>query len=302
MVVKRVVIGGGSGFIGSALSHALKNEGINVTIISRKERPNGITWANLAKNGLPGDTTHVINVAGQNILDPKKKWTKEFKKIVWDSRVGTTKSLAKAVANSDVKFFATISGVAYYKPNDKEYTEYDKCEKYDFLSELTHAWEEAAELPRDNKCRRVTLRSGVVLGRTGGMINQIFVPFFFCLGGPMGTGNQYVPWIHISDIVNLFIFASYKDNVTGILNGVAPEIITNKQFTKAFSRALWKPAFIPMPSFALNLLFNSERAKIILEGQKVIPKRVLEYGFEYQYPNIKDACMQFSELVYTEAY
>ncbi|KAK0090375.1 hypothetical protein PV325_001149 [Microctonus aethiopoides] len=302
MVVKRVVIGGGSGFIGSALSYALRNQGIEVTIISRIQRSNGITWEHLAKDGLPDDTTHVINVAGQNILDPTKRWTKEFKKIVWDSRVRTTRSLARAVANSDVKFFATVSGVAYYKPNDEEYTEYDKCEKYDFLSELTHAWEEAAELPNDNKCRRVTIRSGVVLGRNGGMISQIFMPFYFGLGGPMGTGKQYLPWIHISDIVDLFIFASEKENVTGILNGVAPEIITNKQFTKAFSRALWKPAFIPMPSFALNLLFSSERAKIILEGQKVIPKRVLEYGFEYKYPNIKIACEQFSELVYSGVY
>lgn len=88
----------------------------------------------MAKNGFPDDTTHVINVAGQNILDPTKRWTKEFKKIVWNSRVRTTRALAKAVANSDVKFFATVSGVAYYKPNDEEYTEYDKCEKYDFLS------------------------------------------------------------------------------------------------------------------------------------------------------------------------
>ncbi|XP_008543283.1 epimerase family protein SDR39U1 [Microplitis demolitor] len=304
-MLRHVVIGGGTGSIGRALTYALRNEGHTVTILSRQETgPDILSWQNLAIKGLPKDTTDVINVAGQNILDPMKRWNEEFKNEVWDSRIRTTKTLAQAINRKpDVKSFVTISGVAYYKPDDtKEYTEYDKCEPYDYLSELTHAWEEATELAPNSTCRRVTIRSGVVLGRYTGMIQKVIMPFFLGLGGPIGSGNQIMPWIHISDLVDLFIFAIEEEQVKGILNGVSPQIITNKQFTKAFAKAMWRPAFIPLPEFAVNLIFSSERAKIMIEGQKVIPKRVLEYGFEYSYSDINEACQQFADISYIQPY
>uniref|UniRef100_A0A0C9QA13 SDR39U1_0 protein n=1 Tax=Fopius arisanus TaxID=64838 RepID=A0A0C9QA13_9HYME len=226
MALKHVIIGGGTGYIGSALAFALRAEGASVNIISRK--PNGshqISWDDVKKNGLPKDTTAVINVTGQNILDPIKRWNKDFKAEVWDSRVNSTKTLAEAVNNSGASVFTTISGVAYYKPNDKEWTEDDACETYDYLSELCHEWEAAGELPKDSPCRKVTVRSGVVLGRTGGMIQQAFIPFFLGLGGPIGKGTQPMPWVHIGDLVNLFKFSVENEKVTGILNGVAPEVM-----------------------------------------------------------------------------
>ncbi|XP_063976724.1 epimerase family protein SDR39U1 isoform X2 [Diachasmimorpha longicaudata] len=303
MALKHVIIGGGTGYIGSALAFALRAEGATVSIISRKAKgPNQVSWEDVKKNGLPKDTTAVINVAGQNILDPTKRWGKDFKTEVWDSRVNTTRALAEAVKNSGAEVFATVSGVAYYKPNDKEWTEDDKCEKYDYLSELCHEWEAAADLPADSKCRRVTVRSGVVLGRTGGMIKQAFIPFFLGLGGPIGVGTQPMPWIHIADLVNLFKFSVKETKVRGILNGVAPEIITNKEFTAEFAKALKRPAIIPLPEFVINLIFGGERAKIVLEGQKVKPKRVLDYGFQYKYPTITEACKQFSVLSPKTAY
>ncbi|XP_011635264.1 epimerase family protein SDR39U1 isoform X1 [Pogonomyrmex barbatus] len=292
MTLKHVVIGGGTGFIGSQLIKSLSLEGISCTCISRMPGPNRISWNNLERYGLPENTSAVINVAGQNILDIKQRWSPGFKQNVRNSRVKTTKTLADSVQNTKATVFATISGVSYYKPNNTIYTEESKCESYDFLSRLCHDWEEAAKLPEDCNIRQVTIRSGVVLGRSGGMIKEIYPQFFVGLGGSIGTGNQYMPWIHITDLVNMFMFVLKNNNVHGILNGVAPQLITNKEFTKAFAVAMKRPAIIPLPSFLLKILLNEERAKIMLEGQKVMPKRVTELGFQYQYPDIESACKQ----------
>lgn len=191
------------------------------------------------------------------MLDPTQRWSPGFKQNVRNSRVKTTKTLADAIQNTKATTFITISGVAYYKPNDTVYTEDSKCESYDFLSsikfqflflyiyiyiiricymfyfyierlsflELSHDWENAAQIPKESNIRQVTIRSGVVLGRNGGMIKQIYLPFFLGLGGSIGAGNQYMPWIHITDLVSMFIFALKNDNVQGILNGVAPQVI-----------------------------------------------------------------------------
>lgn len=254
--------------------------------------PNRISWHDLECCGLPENTSAVINVAGQNVLDPKQRWSEGFKQNVINSRVKTTKLLAKALANTKADAFVTISGVAYYPPNDIEYTEESKCEQYDFLSKLCHDWEAAAQLPKDSGIRQTTIRSGVVLGKQGGMIKQIYLPFFLGLGGPIGDGNQYMPWIHVTDLVNIFLFSLENKSVHGILNGVAPQIVTNKEFTKAFASTMRRPAFIPIPRAALNILFDKERAKIMLEGQKVVPKRVKELGFQYQFPDINSACVE----------
>lgn len=292
MALKHVVVGGGTGFIGSQLIKSLSLEGISCTCISRMPGPSRMSWNDLERYGLPENTSAVINVAGQNVLDPTQRWSPGFKQNVRNSRVKTTKALADAVQSTKAAVFATISGVACYKPDDTVYTEENKCESYDFLSKLCHDWEAAAQLPKDCNVRQVTIRSGVVLGRSGGMIKQIYLPFFFGLGGPIGVGTQYMPWIHITDLVNLFIFALKNNNVHGILNGVAPQLVTNAEFTKVFAKAMKRPAVIPLPSFVVNILFSQERAKIMLEGQKVIPKRTKELGFQYQYPNIEDACQE----------
>ena len=142
--------------------------------------------------------------------------------------------------------------------------------------------------------------AGVVLGRRGGMIAQLYWPFFFGAGGPVGTGSQYLPWIHLHDIARLFLFAIENQPVQGVLNGVAPGIITSKQFAQAFGRSLWRPAIIPFPELACNILMGKERAQMITRGQRVIPKRVLEYGFQYKFPNIRLACQELSPLVYID--
>ena len=132
--------------------------------------------------------------------------------------------------------------------------------------------------------------SGVVLGRDGGMIQQIYWPFFFGTGGPISSGRQWFPWIHVADIAGLVTHAIINDNVSGVLNGVAPQTCTNGEFTKAFASAMWRPALIPVPAFVMNTVYGPERGKIILEGQKVIPKRTLETGYKFAFPDLTSAC------------
>ena len=139
-----------------------------------------------------------------------------------------------------------------------------------------------------------------MLGREGGMIKQLFWPFFLGLGGPVGSGQQYMPWIHVEDIARLFCHAIQKNHVSGVLNGVAPQVITNGEFAKTFARQMWRPAVIPLPLFAINWAFSEERAKIMTEGQRVIPKRTLESGFKYKYPDIETACQQVSRVIYND--
>lgn len=300
-----VLIGGGTGFVGSALKHLLLSKKFDVTVVSRMPGPSRITWFDVESNGLPEGVTAVVNLAGQNILDPLQRWTPGFKQNVWNSRVNTTKTLAKAIACSEIKpqVFVTVSGVGIYNPcSDEVYDEYSSIgEPFDFLSKLAIEWEKAAALPSEAGVRQAIIRSGVVLGRSGGMIQQLFIPFFFGAGGPIASGKQPLPWIHIKDLCNLFVFTIENPSVSGILNGVAPQVINNQEFTAAFASALNRPAIVRTPEFVLNLMFSKERAKIMTMGQKVAPKRVQELGFTYEYPEICSASRSLSHFFYSKA-
>lgn len=303
MAVSRghVLLGGGTGFVGSALKQLLLSKKYDVTVISRMPGAKRVTWFDVCSSGLPDGVTAVVNLAGQNILDPLQRWTPGFKQNVWNSRVNTTHTLAKAIEHAKVKpeVFVTVSGVGIYDPTKDDV--YDECsstsESFDFLSKLANEWEQAGKV---SSVRHVIIRSGVVLGRTGGMIQQMFLPFYFGLGGPIGSGKQPLPWIHVKDLCNLFVFAIENPKVDGVLNGVAPQIITNEDFTKTFAQVLGRPAFFRVPQFGLNLMFSEERAKIMTMGQKVCPKRVQEFGFQYEFPDIEDALKNVSRLFYSK--
>lgn len=288
-------LGGGTGFIGTHLCTLLKSKGYGVTVISRMPGPQRMTWNDLKQSGLPVGTSAVINLAGQNVLDPKQRWNAGFKQNVFNSRINTTGALANAIneTNHKPEVFITLSGVGIYKPDSKKlYDEASQGEEFDFLSRLCHEWEKAAQLPPNGGTRQVIIRSGVVLGRDGGMIKQLYLPFFLGLGGPVASGEQFLPWIHIDDLTRLIVFAMENEQIKGILNGVAPERITNKQFSQAFAGAMRRPALIPVPKFVLDVLLSEERANMLTLGQKVVPKRVEKLGFKYYYPDIVSACKE----------
>ena len=227
-------LGGGTGFIGKYLCRHLQNQGYDVTIISRMPGLKRVSWHDIQRTGIPKNITAVVNLAGQNVLDVTRRWTVGFKQNVWNSRVQTTSTLSTAISNAQNKpsSFVTISGVGCYNPDVHiAYDEDSKITGFDFFSRLCLEWELAARLPEDVPTRQVTVRSGVVLGRNGGMIKQLYLPFYFGIGGPVLPGNQYLPWIHIADLVRLILFAIENSNVSGIMNGVAPEVVTNKEFS-----------------------------------------------------------------------
>jgi len=270
-----------------------------VTIVSRMPGLRRLTWTEIERFGLPNETAAVVNLAGQNVLDPTRRWEPGFKQNVWNSRINSTTSLVRAIKGAEKKpdVFINVSGVSGYKPSEsKVYTEDDKLESFDFMSELCIAWEQTATLEKEVGVRNVKLRTGVVLGREGGMIASLIVPFWFGLGGPVGDGKQYLPWIHINDLCELIKFSIENKKVDGILNGVAPQVINNKDFSKAFGRALWRPALIPLPEFVVNTIFSKERAVLLTTGPKVSPKRVKELGFEYEFPTISSACKDVGTL------
>ncbi|KAK9885770.1 hypothetical protein WA026_013640 [Henosepilachna vigintioctopunctata] len=292
--LRTVLIAGGTGFIGSHLCNFLRKNGYGIQIISRMPGPLNMSWNDLKAKGLPEKVHAVINVAGQNVLDMKQRWTAGFKQNVYNSRINTNKALASAIikATKKPKVFATISGVGIYEPNHFiEYDETSEVKGYDFLSKMCLDWEKAAQI-QGSDCRCVNIRSGVVLERDGGMIQQLYLPFFFGLGGPVLPGTQYLPWIHMEDLCRMFLFCIENDNINGNLNGVAPQIISNAEFSKAFANAMNRPSLIPVPEFMLNIILGRDRATMLTKGQKVLPRRVIDMGFTYKYPSIDEACRE----------
>ncbi|KRX96292.1 Epimerase family protein SDR39U1 [Trichinella pseudospiralis] len=226
-------------------------------------------------------------------------WTEKYKQEVYQSRIETTSLLAELLKNEqkNPKVFITASGIGYYPPGTSEiFTENSEVNCWnDYFSKLCQEWEIAGDLGEKAIHRRVTVRIGLVLGRNGGALRQMYLPFWLGLGGHLASGEQPLPWIHIDDLVGIFIHALMNSNVRGILNAVAPSMITNAEFTKAFGKALHRPTLFPVPEFALNFAFGKERAKMLIQGQKVKPQRTIESGYKFKYTNIYDAMKQIVE-------
>ncbi|KAF4117529.1 epimerase family protein SDR39U1 [Onychostoma macrolepis] len=293
----RVVIGGGSGFVGRELTRLLKSKGHEITFISRQPGPGKITWADVESRGLP-PCEGAVNLAGENIMNPLRWWNESYKKDLVSSRVNTTRILAQAIAASPTPphSWVLVTGVACYKPSlQTQYTEESEWTPFDFLSRLVKEWEAAGQLPENSakKTRRVIIRPGAVLGRDGGAMKQMLIPFWLGLGGTLGSGRQPFPWIHVSDLAGIIAHAlepkEEPSTEPDVFNGVAPALNTNFEFTKELGKTLKRPTIFPVPGFFLDVFLGSERAVILTQGQKVVPKKTLESGFEFQYPDLTSA-------------
>lgn len=312
-------MGGGTGFIGKEIVGLFEKLDYEVMVITRKKtavdrkrrleilkdaeppRLNTKSWIEIEEDGLPLGTVAVVNTAGQNVLDPLRRWSPGFRQNVYNSRVNTNNLLAKAISRSKVKpkAFVHMSGVGFYPPGPGVQDEDSEGGKHDFLARLVTDWERAAQLPPEIPTRVVSLRSGVVLGRNGGLVQQTILPFFLGLGGSMGSGSQIMPWIHVKDLASLISHCVLSD-CSGVYNAVAPQTVTNKQFVKAYAREMSRPAIIPLPEFVLKAVFGAERASIITQSQNVQPKRTLESGFNFTYPTIEEAAEEFAHLMYVD--
>jgi uncharacterized protein len=312
-----VVIGGGSGFIGSALAKALRGRGDKVTVISRTPGPDRITWDALADKGLPGCDA-VVNLAGQHILSLSRRWNDAYRDEVLSSRIKTTKTLVKAINDSSKppEVFVSTAGKCFYGTREldssepvPELDEDSAPMGMDFPAELVAQWEAAAEGVDTAKVRHVKLRIGVVLGkverkshigklwrigRARGFLPIIRLPFCLGIGAGIGSGTQMFPWVHIDDMVGVLLHVIDHRQTSGRYNAVSPGIVDNATFIKSFAAKLGRPVVWSVPEWLVRFIVGDERSSILLRGQLVRPKRTLEAGYVFQYPNLDKA---LSDLV-----
>ncbi|QDF29663.1 TIGR01777 family oxidoreductase [Halarcobacter anaerophilus] len=278
--MKTVAITGASGFVGSNLKNYFSNLGFKVVGIKREELKDSKKLTKIVE-----ESELIINLAGANIIN---RWTHSYKKLLYSSRIDTTKALIEAMKKADKKpkLFISTSAVGIYKNRscyDEENFEYSD----DFLANLCKDWEKEALKAKELGIRTAIFRFGIVLGN-GGALTKMLTPFKLGVGGTIGDGNQYFSFIHIDDLLNAYKFIYENSSLEGIFNLTAPISTTNKGLTKALGKALHRPTIFPVPQFVLNLVF-SEGAKVLTDGKCVIPKRLLDSGFIFENSSIKEA-------------
>jgi hypothetical protein len=280
-----VVVSGGTGFIGAHIVRYLLQREHAVTVVSRNPAKVDELFGGRA-NGckleeLPDGFDAVVNLAGATL---DRRWNKAYKREIVDSRLEVTAALREAAEAKGAQTFISASAIGYYGDRGDEVCTEESPPGNDFLAELCVRWEAAAQ---SEKLRVVTVRTGVVLHRSGGALKAMLPFFKWFLGGRLGDGRQYWSWIHLDDIVELFAFALFND-VSGALNGTAPNPVTNAEFTREMARAVHRPVMPPAPRFALRLLYG-EMADMILHGQKVMPRRAEELEFKFKHPELREA-------------
>ncbi len=278
--MREIAISGASGFVGSSLIKYFENNGDKVTQIKRTDLSNQDRLVQLldAKD-------LVINLAGANIIN---RWSQSYKKLLYSSRIETTKALVSAMdkISSKPKLFISTSAVGIYK-NDDVYDENTTNLNDDFLAELCKDWENEALRANELDIRTAIFRFGIVLGKGGGALSKMLTPFKLGLGGTIGDGSQAFSFVHIDDLVNSYEYILNNENLDGVFNLTAPTPTTNYGLTKALGNALHRPTILPVPQFVLNLIF-SEGAKVLTDGQSAIPKKLIDSGFKFKYQTIDD--------------
>lgn len=282
---------GGSGFIGSRLIEVLLERGHFVSILTRKvtsRADRNVGQYYWAMNGpAPAepfdDVDVVVHLAGEPIA---QRWTPEAKQKIRDSRVLGTRHLIEGIGSLAKRPRVLISGsaIGYYGDRDDEILTESSKPGPDFLSTICQEWEREADRAIGLGLRVVKIRTGMVLGRNGGALKQMLTPFKLGLGGKVGSGRQWMSWIHLDDLVRIILFAA-ETPVEGVLNGVAPHPVMNNDFVDILAQQLHRPAIFPMPEFALRLLFG-EMSKILLDSQRVQPEAAQRAGFHFEHPEL----------------
>lgn len=292
----RIVVAGGSGFLGRALVHAWRNDGHEVKVLTRRPGPaaaDDVRWDPGSREGTwTRDLEHtdaVVNLAGEGIAD--KPWTAARKAAILASRVDSTRALAEAIRGCSYppRVFISASGVGFYgTPGDPPLTE-ESAPGSDFLATVCQSWERETDAAA-GLARIVLLRTGVVLAPGGGALPRMALPFRFFVGGRVGSGRQYVSWIHLQDWVEMVRWALNSGEVAGPLNVTAPNPVTNAEFTGALAAAMHRPALFPVPAFVLRGMLGREMADaLLLEGQRALPAKAQTSGFTFRYPAVDDA-------------
>jgi hypothetical protein len=293
----KITLTGATGLIGSHLVRALRERGDEVTVLSRdpdRAREalgvDAVAW-DPGSGPAPAEALSgrdgVVNLAGEPVA---QRWTARAKEAIRDSRVIGTRNLVAGLRTADPRPDALVSasGSGYYGAHGDERLDEAAPPGDDFLAQVTVEWEREAEAATAAGVRVVEVRTGVVLDKHGGALKKMLPPFRLGAGGPVAGGRQYLPWIHIDDIVGIYLAALDRQDWSGPFNASAPEPATNREFSKALGRALHRPAIAPVPALALRILYG-EMAIIVLTGQRMIPRRALEQGYAFRHTELDAA-------------
>lgn len=289
----RVLITGGTGLIGTALTERFVGEGYHVIIVTRDIKlparsTDKITYIN-NMSVLKADASPdvIINLAGAPI---SRRWTKEAKYQLIDSRVKTTRNVANFIQNAEKKPRVLISGsaIGYYGTDEKEEFTEESTPHHCFTHEVCYRWEKEAESAKDYT-RVCFIRTGIVLTPKGGALKQMLPAYRLGLGGMFGNGNQWMSWIHIDDMVRIVEFLIENEEIKGAVNATSPNPATNREFTKTLGYVINRATFLSLPRFVLILLFGQMAKALLLNGQKVMPKKLTDAGFKFNYPKLEDA-------------
>ncbi|MGH9875763.1 MAG: TIGR01777 family oxidoreductase [Pyrinomonadaceae bacterium] len=296
----KILIGGSHGLVGTALIKSLEAAGHEVFRLVRyaPHSKTEVEWSpdrySIALARIEGFDA-VVNLAGESIADGR--WTDEKKRRIRESRVKGTKLLGDALANLAVppKTFICASAIGYYGNRGDETLTENSAPGNDFLATVCSEWEQATALATEKGIRVVNTRFGVILGTEGGALKKMLLPFRLGLGGKIGSGKQWMSWIALDDVVAALNFALTNGELAGPVNFVAPNPVTNAEFTKTLGRVLSRPTLFPMPSFAVRLLFGEMGEALLLGSQRVAPKQLMAEGYEFRYSQLEEALTQILE-------
>lgn len=294
MAFMHILITGGTGFIGTQISRYFLKLGYQVTILSRNlykgnnnsESLNFIT--ELSNTTIPYEV--IINLAGESLS--KKRWNTKVKNDIYESRIKTTNKIIDYIKIADVKPQLLISGSAigfYGSSPDETFTENSEPADKGFTHTLCYNWEKIALQASQFGVRVCLIRTGIVLGKEGGVLKEMLIPFKLGLGAQMGNGKQWMSWIHMDDVIKSIEYLMNHPDLNGPFNLTSPQPVTNKLFTKELAKSLKRPSILIFPNFIVKIIFGEMGECLLLKGQKVIPERLINAGYSFKYPKLKDA-------------
>ncbi|MCX6544950.1 MAG: TIGR01777 family oxidoreductase [Acidobacteria bacterium] len=298
----RILVAGGSGFLGSHLTTALTAAGHDVSILSRRANPGSasratgprtIAWTPDGSAGLwakaCGPIDAIFNLAGESIGDGR--WSPARKAALVASRVNATRTLVHFIdrASPRPSLLINASAIGFYGDRGNDVLTEDAGAGSDFLASLCNDWETEARLAQSGETRVVLLRTGLVLDPRGGALAKMLLPFRLFAGGPFGSGRQFVSWIHRDDWVALAVWLLAAQNVSGPVNATAPAPVTNAEFARTLGRALRRPSWLPAPAFALRAALGEMAGPLLLFSQRVMPERAISAGFSFRYATLERA-------------
>jgi uncharacterized protein (TIGR01777 family) len=294
--VMKVLITGGLGFVGTQLSVRLLDRHHEVTVVDHSPKPRPYTPKEVKY--VFGDTMKagpwqaelekqdvIINLAGASIF---RRWNDDTKKLIYESRILTTRNVIDALPSACSALLCSTSAVGYYGFRGDEKVTEDDEPGTDFLARLCVNWEKEAGKAADKGCRVVIPRFGIVLGKTGGALGQMIPAFKAFVGGPLGSGNQWFSWIHMEDLLGAFLFILEEERFSGPVNMCAPNPVRNKELARTLGEVLSRPSCVKTPGFAIKIILG-EFGNVLLEGQRVVPEKLLGSDFTFRYPDITDA-------------